>query len=237
MMKGKYFTLIGTALTLALSSNIAVAQSTKFPELQADKETKTSSQEKELTPDVMEILCKKSPLNSRCPGGTAVQPVTGDSGAGAPTVTPPESGTQVTPAPEAPAPEAVPPSPAPEVPPTPDSGVTPMTPPAGTGSPEKITPLPGTGTPDSNTSPAPEVPTTPGSGVTPMTPPSGSSNGDTNKITPLPSTGTPDGNVITAPEGKVEPSNQMKEPSGVSPAPATLPNSGSEVAPTGEMKK
>jgi hypothetical protein len=175
-MKRKCFTLIGTALTLALSSNIAVAQSTKFPELQADKETKTSSQEKELTPDVMEILCKNFPMNSRCPGGTAVKPVTGDSGT--PNVTPPESGTQVTPVPEAPAPEAVPPSPAPEVPTTPDSGATPMTPPAETGSPEKITP----------------------------------------------STGTPD-------------STSPKEPNLTSPAPDALPNSGSEVAPSGQMNK
>jgi hypothetical protein len=289
-MKGKYFTLIGTALTLALSSNIAVAQSTKFPELQADKETKSSPQEKELTPDVMEILCKNFPLNSRCPGGTAVKPVSGDSGAGAPVVNPPDSGTQVAPPPEVPtpAPEATPPASAPEVPPAPDSGTTPMTPPAGTGSPEKITPVPGTGTPDGNTSPAPEVPPTPDSGTTPMTPPSGSSNGDTNKITPVPSSGTPDsvipsnnsgtpdsvtpsnnsgtpdGNVITLPEGKVKPKNgtqlnlptqtttpdsnesekkpasssdNMKEPSVTSPAPAALPNSGSEVAPTGEMNK
>jgi hypothetical protein len=275
-MKGKYFTLIGTALTLALSSNIAVAQSTKFPELQADKETKSSPQEKELTPDVMEILCKKSPLNSRCPGGTAVKPAS--------TATPPENETQVAPPsePPAPAPEAAPPAPdspmttPPDAPPAPGSGVTPMTPPSGTGSPEKITPLPSTGSPDGNTSPTPD------SGVTPMTPPSSPSNGDTNKITPIPSTGTPDsvtpsnpekplnnsgktdGNVITLPEGKVRPNNgsqlnlptqpttpdssesdqkpasssdNMKEPSVTSPAPNTLPNSGSEVAPAGEMNK
>jgi hypothetical protein len=180
-MKGKYFTLIGTALTLALSSNIAVAQSTKFPELQADKETRISSQDKELTPDVIEILCKKSPLNSRCPGGTAVKPVSGDSGTGAPAVNPPESETQVAPPPEVPtsAPEATPPASAPEVTPAPDSGTTPMTPPAGTGSPEKITPAPDSGT-------------------TPMTPPAGT--GSPEKITPVPGTDTPDANTSPAPE-------------------------------------
>ncbi|BAZ05555.1 hypothetical protein [Calothrix sp. NIES-3974] len=70
-MKGKYLTLLGTALTLALSSNVAMAQSTKFPELQKEnKEETTPSAERELPPDVMEILCKNFPLNSRCPGGS-----------------------------------------------------------------------------------------------------------------------------------------------------------------------
>ncbi|AFZ02229.1 hypothetical protein [Calothrix sp. PCC 6303] len=231
-MKGKYFTLIGTALTLALSSNIAVAQSTKFPELQVSKETKSSPQEKELAPDVMEILCKNFPLNSRCPGGTAVTPVSGDSST--PTVAPSDSGTQIAPPPEAPAPEAVPPSSAPEVPTTPDSGVAPMTPPEGTASPEKITPLPSTGTPDGSTSPAPEVSPTPGSGITPMTPPSGSSDGDTNKITPVPSTDTPDS--VTPSNNSVTPDTTV-EPNVNSPAPSTLPNSGSELAPAGGMNK
>jgi hypothetical protein len=192
IMKAKYLTLVGTALTIALSSNVAVAQSTKFPQLQQEKEAKSSPQDKELAPDVMEILCKNFPLNSRCPGGTAVKPVEGG--------TPDNSGTQVTPPPsEVPKPEG-------NIT-TPDSGVTPVTPPSGTGSPEKITPdpLPDTTKPEGNTSPTPD------SGVTPMTPPSGT--GSPEKITPdpLPDTTKPEGNTSPTPDSGVTP---MTPPSG-----------------------
>ncbi|MEO1558717.1 MAG: hypothetical protein AAFS12_03455, partial [Cyanobacteria bacterium J06632_19] len=84
-MKGKFITLIGTALTLALSSTVAVAQSTKFPERdfpQREEPTKVSqaddtivaAAEEKLSPDAMEILCKRFPLNSRCSGADAATP-------------------------------------------------------------------------------------------------------------------------------------------------------------------
>lgn len=57
-MKRKYLTLMGTALTLALTTNVATAE----------------VQEIELSPQGLEILCEASPLNSRCPGGTPVSP-------------------------------------------------------------------------------------------------------------------------------------------------------------------
>jgi hypothetical protein len=73
-MKGKYFALMGTAVFLALTSNVAVAQSTKFPQLAKQSESNSESNNKpaaemELAPDVMEILCKRFPLNSRCQAG------------------------------------------------------------------------------------------------------------------------------------------------------------------------
>ncbi|MEA5595316.1 hypothetical protein VB797_13255, partial [Rivularia sp. UHCC 0363] len=80
-MKGKFLSLIGTALTLALSSTVAVAQSNKFPSLDPSAEgtTKTSESssdgstlvaaaEEKLSPDAMEILCVRFPLNTRCEG-------------------------------------------------------------------------------------------------------------------------------------------------------------------------
>ncbi|MEO1375770.1 MAG: hypothetical protein AAFW70_15920, partial [Cyanobacteria bacterium J06635_10] len=78
-MKGKFTTLIGTALTLALSSTVAVAQSTKFPDrdfqnLEETTETAESNEslvaaaDEELSLEAMEILCKRFPLNSRCEG-------------------------------------------------------------------------------------------------------------------------------------------------------------------------
>lgn len=68
-MKGKFLTLVGTALTLALTSNVAVAQSTKFliaQQSQPSSESSTSAPEIKLSPQGMEILCKYYPLNTRC---------------------------------------------------------------------------------------------------------------------------------------------------------------------------
>ncbi len=73
-MKGKFLTLVGTAFGLALSCNVAAAQSTKFPELmqaQREKQSKPSTVEsaappQKLAPDVMEILCIKFTLSKRC---------------------------------------------------------------------------------------------------------------------------------------------------------------------------
>jgi hypothetical protein len=68
-MKGKFLTLVGTALTLALTSNVAVAQSTKFliaQQSQPSSGSSSSAPEIKLSPQGMEILCKYYPLNSRC---------------------------------------------------------------------------------------------------------------------------------------------------------------------------
>ncbi|MEM6755258.1 MAG: hypothetical protein AAF630_20080, partial [Cyanobacteria bacterium P01_C01_bin.38] len=88
-MKGKLLTLIGTALTLALSSTVTVAQSTKFPSRDfPEREEPTSisesddnlvaAAEEELSPDAMEILCVRFPLNSRCSGANAATPSSED---------------------------------------------------------------------------------------------------------------------------------------------------------------
>ena len=85
MMKGKFLTLIGTALTLALSSTVTVAQSTKFPSRdfpEREEPTKfaesddnlVAAAEEKLSPDAMEILCVRFPLNSRCSGANAATP-------------------------------------------------------------------------------------------------------------------------------------------------------------------
>ncbi|MGB7375270.1 MAG: hypothetical protein WA959_01660, partial [Rivularia sp. (in: cyanobacteria)] len=84
-MKGKFLTLIGTALTLALSSTVAVAQSTKFPSrdfperqeptsISESDDSIVAAAEEKLSPDAMEILCVRFPLNSRCSGANAATP-------------------------------------------------------------------------------------------------------------------------------------------------------------------
>ncbi|MCP6761651.1 MAG: hypothetical protein NHB32_23565 [Fischerella sp. CENA71] len=71
-MKGKFITLTGAALTVALTSNIAAAQITKFPELsQQNQETTTSPPEIKLSPEGKKILCEYFPLNSRCQGASS----------------------------------------------------------------------------------------------------------------------------------------------------------------------
>ncbi|MBD2387352.1 hypothetical protein [Cylindrospermum sp. FACHB-282] len=71
-MKGKSLTLIGTAITLALTSNVAVGQSSKSPIDESSNSSITSPTEIKLSPEGMKILCEHFPLNSRCPGGTAI---------------------------------------------------------------------------------------------------------------------------------------------------------------------
>lgn len=111
-MKGKFLTLTGTALTLALTSNIAAAQITKFPELsQQQTETTAKTPEIKLSPEGMKILCEYFPLNSRCQGTSS-------------NTTTPDSTT--TPAPDSTTPDSTTPSP--------DSmNPTQMTPGSGTG--------------------------------------------------------------------------------------------------------
>ncbi|WP_414548061.1 hypothetical protein [Anabaena sp. CCY 0017] len=75
-MKGKFLTLIGTALTLAFTANVAVAESSKSPVTESDSLSMNAPAEIKLSPAGMKILCERSPLNSRCPGGTALVPPT-----------------------------------------------------------------------------------------------------------------------------------------------------------------
>lgn len=219
-MKGKHITLIGTALSLALSCNVANAQSSKFPELQAQKEAENSAgsaQEKTLPPDVMEILCRNFPLNSRCPGGADAK---------TPSTTPSESTTEKAPT------ETT----------TPDSG-TQITPPAGSGTTDggstTPVPVPGSAVPDSNTPSGTSTPSDssqPGDGgiitppagssnETPVTPPTGGTNRETVPVTPLPGSTnetpgtTPSGSGIDKPITPSGGSNQETAP--LTPIPGT----------------
>ncbi|MEA5515119.1 hypothetical protein [Nodularia sp. UHCC 0506] len=73
-MKGISLTLIGTALTLALTTNVAVAQSIKSRVAESKNLSMNAPTEIKLSREGMKILCERSPLNSRCPGGTALIP-------------------------------------------------------------------------------------------------------------------------------------------------------------------
>ncbi|NMG18078.1 hypothetical protein [Brasilonema bromeliae] len=72
-MNGKYLTLIGAALTLALTSNVAVAESAKFLIGQSSGGSSSgSSGEIKLSPRVnKKKFCNDYPLNSRCQEGSA----------------------------------------------------------------------------------------------------------------------------------------------------------------------
>ncbi|WP_016951529.1 hypothetical protein [Anabaena sp. PCC 7108] len=70
-MKGKFLTLIGTALTLVLTTNVAMAESSQSPVAEESSSSSTNSPtEIKMSPLGMKILCERFPLNSRCPGGT-----------------------------------------------------------------------------------------------------------------------------------------------------------------------
>ncbi|MEA5566355.1 hypothetical protein VB693_13015, partial [Anabaena sp. UHCC 0399] len=71
---GKSLSLIGTVLTLAITANVAVAQSNKSPIAQSSSSSTSSSTEIKLSPEGFEILCKRFPLNSRCAGNQSVTP-------------------------------------------------------------------------------------------------------------------------------------------------------------------
>ena len=78
-MNGKYLTLIGTALTLALTSNVALAQSSKLETAQSGGQpgsgSTASAGEVKLSPRVdKKKFCKDYPLNSRCQGEAASTP-------------------------------------------------------------------------------------------------------------------------------------------------------------------
>jgi hypothetical protein len=77
-MNAKYLSLIGTALTLALTTNAAFAESSKSPIAESDSLSMNPAAEIKLSPEGMKILCERSPLNSRCPEGQAlVTPTSG----------------------------------------------------------------------------------------------------------------------------------------------------------------
>ncbi|MCL6749699.1 hypothetical protein KBT16_01380, partial [Nostoc sp. CCCryo 231-06] len=73
-MMGKSLTLIGAALSLAFTANIAVAESSKSPIAQSSSDSTSAPTEIKMSPEGMKILCENFPLNSRCPGGTALTP-------------------------------------------------------------------------------------------------------------------------------------------------------------------
>ncbi|WP_413174564.1 hypothetical protein [Anabaena azotica] len=68
-MKGKSLTLIGTVMTLALTTNVAMAESSKSLLSESSDSSIGSPTEIKMSPEGMEILCNHFPLNSRCPGG------------------------------------------------------------------------------------------------------------------------------------------------------------------------
>jgi hypothetical protein len=78
-MNAKYLSLIGTALTLALTTNAAFAESSKSPIVESDSLSMNPAAEIKLSPEGMKILCERSPLNSRCPEGQALVPPTSGS--------------------------------------------------------------------------------------------------------------------------------------------------------------
>ncbi|MBD2569520.1 hypothetical protein [Anabaena lutea] len=92
-MKGKFLTLIGTALTLVLTTNVAMAESSQSPMSEESSSSSTNSPtEIKMSPLGMKILCERFPLNSRCPGGTALNsPI--PTSTTEPAATPAESGT------------------------------------------------------------------------------------------------------------------------------------------------
>ncbi|MFW9260766.1 hypothetical protein [Nostoc sp. CALU 546] len=175
-MMGKSLTMIGTALSLALTANIAVAESSKSPIAQSSSDSSTSAPtEIKMSPEGMKILCQNFPLNSRCAGGTAVTP----SAPGSTTVPAETTPSDTTTPDSTTTPEGVtPPEDAPSnLTPAPGS----VTPPEG--APSNLTPAPGSVTPR-NLTPAPGSVTppegAPGSttepGLSPSTPGSSSPN-------------------------------------------------------------
>jgi len=178
-MMGKSLTLIGTALFLALTTNIAGAQSSKSPIAQSSSDSSTSSPtEIKLSPEGKKILCEYFPLNSRCGGGTAVTPTT----PGSTTVPTETTPSQTTTPDNTTTPENVTPSGSG----TPDSTTTTPAPgvtPSESGTPSNITPAPGSVTPSESGTPSNITPA-PGS-VTP------SESGTPSNITPAPGSVTP----------------------------------------------
>ena len=171
-MMGKSLTLIGTALSLALTTNIAVAESSKSPIAQSSSESTSAPTEIKMSPEGMKILCEYFPLNSRCPGGTALTPSAAPGSTTAPAETTPSTAPGSTTVPAETTPSNITPpdsTPAPGSVTPPDSGTPQSTPAPGTtpaepGAPSNLTPAPGTVTPSE-----PGAPTEPGAN-SPSTP-------------------------------------------------------------------
>jgi len=204
IMKGKFLTLIGTALTLAFSSTVAVAQSTKFPEgdfSNPEKNTEISESDdslvaaadEKISPEAMEILCQRFPLNSRCDGTNE------------PTASPEDTTTE----------EAIPSEN--EISPENNIDTTPEAPlPDSSG--EGVTPIPGTAPEGEFTLPSEDdAPTNitpmPGSAPEGEVTPSIEGDAPTN-ITPMPG---------SAPEGEVTPSTEGDAPTNITPMPGSAP--------------
>lgn len=192
-MKKRYIGLFGTALTLALTSNaVAQEQTSETPEI-------------ELSPQGLEILCERFPLNSRCEGGT---PLTGP----APTGT-------VAPDATTPVPDATTPIPPTTAPVTPD-GTTPLDPTA-----PPVTPLPG---PDGTMTP--DTMTPPGGPAEGTTLPPESPTGGGTRVAPESPVNAPDGTSPDAFPGTQEPgTDMMTPPGGITPTP------GAPTSPDGMM--
>lgn len=67
-MKGKSLSVIGTAIILAFTSNVAMAQSSESLLAESDSSVGSAAEIK-MSPEGMKILCERFPLNSRCPNG------------------------------------------------------------------------------------------------------------------------------------------------------------------------
>lgn len=131
-MKGKLFTLFGTVLTLALAGNVAVVQ--------AEGESKAASAEDiNISAEGMEILCEKTPWNSRCEGSQAT---TGD--ADTEKITVPADTTDTTDTTES---DVTTPDP---------TNINPVTPVPGTTDPDTVTPDPTVAPDSTNINPTPE---------------------------------------------------------------------------------
>ncbi|WP_040629762.1 hypothetical protein [Fortiea contorta] len=185
-MMGKSLSLFGAALTLALSTNVAVAQSSQSPVNESSNSSADSATEIKLSPEGFKILCERSPLNSRCPGGTPLTPAASGS-----TTIPEDKSFEggTTPGNLAPVPGTA----------TPDSTA-----------PGNLAPVPGTATPDStapgNLAPVPGTATPDSSAPGNLAPVPGTATPDSSapgNLAPVPGTATPDssapGNLAPVP--------------------------------------
>ncbi|MUH01345.1 hypothetical protein F7734_57380 [Scytonema sp. UIC 10036] len=78
-MNGKYLAFIGTAIALAFSSNVAVAQGAEIERIAQGGQPSTAKPFK-LSPEGKKILCQNFPLNSACQAGGAGTTQTPSSG-------------------------------------------------------------------------------------------------------------------------------------------------------------
>jgi hypothetical protein len=73
-MKRKYLVLLSTTLTLGLTANFAAIAQSPQPATKESSDSSASLQpEIKMSPEGMQILCQRFPLNSRCQSPTATQ--------------------------------------------------------------------------------------------------------------------------------------------------------------------